>query len=196
MSLALAPETNHNTELLHRVDAYWRAANYLSVSQIFLRENPLLKRRLELADIKQMLLGHWGTTPGQNFIYVHLNRVIKKYDLDMIYVSGPGRGGPEVVAQQKIRVVNVVDLMRLQPPREHPHGLSDIDSDNLFTTDKPVIFAYHAYSWLIHRLTYCRTNHKNIHVRGYKEEGTITTPFDMTVLNDLDRFHLVMDTID
>ena len=96
----------------------------------------------------------------------------------------------------KIRVVNVVDLMKLEPSTEHPHGLSDTDFDELFTKDKPVIFAFHAYPWLIHRLTYRRTNHDNIHVRGYKEEGTITTPFDMTVLNDLDRFHLVMDTID
>jgi xylulose-5-phosphate/fructose-6-phosphate phosphoketolase len=96
----------------------------------------------------------------------------------------------------RIRVVNVVDLMKLEPPTEHPHGLSDMDFDELFTKDKPVIFAFHAYPWLIHRLTYRRTNHDNIHVRGYKEEGTITTPFDMTVLNELDRFHLVMDTID
>ncbi len=96
----------------------------------------------------------------------------------------------------KIRVVNVVDLMRLQPQHEHPHGLNDKEFDALFTKDKPVIFAFHAYPWLIHRLTYRRTNHSNIHVRGYKEEGTITTPFDMTVLNELDRFHLVMDTID
>ncbi|MGA8010279.1 MAG: phosphoketolase family protein [Thiomonas sp.] len=96
----------------------------------------------------------------------------------------------------KVRVVNVVDLMRLQPQSEHPHGLSDADFDALFTSDKPVIFAFHAYPWLIHRLTYRRTNHHNIHVRGYKEEGTVTTPFDMTVLNDLDRFHLVMDVID
>jgi xylulose-5-phosphate/fructose-6-phosphate phosphoketolase len=96
----------------------------------------------------------------------------------------------------KIRVVNVVDLMKLQPQSEHPHGLSDADFDELFTKDKPVVFAFHAYPWLIHRLTYRRTNHGNIHVRGYKEEGTITTPFDMTVLNDLDRFHLVMDVID
>ncbi|MEZ5394145.1 MAG: phosphoketolase family protein [Bryobacterales bacterium] len=96
----------------------------------------------------------------------------------------------------KVRVVNVVDLMKLQPATEHPHGLSDRDFDDLFTKDKPVIFAFHAYPWLIHRLTYRRTNHHNIHVRGYKEEGTITTPFDMTVLNDLDRFHLVMDVID
>ena len=96
----------------------------------------------------------------------------------------------------KIRVVNVVDLMRLQPNTEHPHGLSDAGFDAIFTRDKPVIFAFHAYPTLIHRLTYRRANHGNIHVRGYKEEGTITTPFDMTVLNDLDRFHLVMDTID
>jgi xylulose-5-phosphate/fructose-6-phosphate phosphoketolase len=95
----------------------------------------------------------------------------------------------------KVRVVNVMDLMRLQPPSEHPHGLSDQDFDELFTVDKPVVFAFHSYPWLIHRLTYRRTNHANLHVRGYKEEGTITTPFDMTVLNDLDRFHLVMDTL-
>jgi xylulose-5-phosphate/fructose-6-phosphate phosphoketolase len=102
----------------------------------------------------------------------------------------------EHLPELKIRVVNVVNLMKLQPQREHPHGLSDTDFDALFTTDKPVIFAFHGYPWLIHRLTYRRANHDNIHVRGYKEEGTITTAFDMTVLNDLDRFHLVMDTID
>ncbi len=95
----------------------------------------------------------------------------------------------------KIRVVNIVDLMKLQPQTEHPHGLSDHEFDMIFTKDKPVIFAFHAYPWLIHRLTYRRTNHHNIHVRGYKEEGTITTPFDMTVLNELDRFHLVIDAI-
>ncbi len=96
----------------------------------------------------------------------------------------------------KVRVVNVVDLMRLEPDSEHPHGLPDREFDALFTTSKPVIFAYHGYPWLIHRLTYRRTNHENIHVRGYKEEGTTTTPFDMAMLNDLDRFHLVMDVID
>ncbi|AXY72590.1 phosphoketolase family protein [Paraflavitalea soli] len=102
----------------------------------------------------------------------------------------------EQLPDLKIRVVNVVDLMKLQPITEHPHGLNDNDFDALFTKDKPVIFAFHGYPWLIHRLTYKRTNHFNIHVRGYKEEGTITTPFDMTVLNDLDRFHLVQDVID
>lgn len=96
----------------------------------------------------------------------------------------------------KVRVINVVDLMTLQPQTEHPHGLSDRDFDSLFTTSRPIIFAYHGYPWLIHRLTYRRNNHDNLHVRGYKEEGTTTTPFDMTVLNDLDRFHLVMDVVD
>ena len=102
----------------------------------------------------------------------------------------------EHLPELKIRVVNVVDLMKLQPQTEHPHGLSDMDFDELFTKNKPVIFVFHAYPWLIHRLTYRRKNHDNIHVRGYKEEGTITTPFDMTVMNELDRFQLVMDTID
>jgi len=96
----------------------------------------------------------------------------------------------------RVRVVNVVDLMKLQPREEHPHGLSDAEFDALFTTSRPVIFAYHGYPWLIHRLTYRRANHHNLHVRGYKEEGTTTTPFDMVMLNDLDRFHLVMDVID
>jgi xylulose-5-phosphate/fructose-6-phosphate phosphoketolase len=100
------------------------------------------------------------------------------------------------VPELKIRVINVVDLMTLQPQSEHPHGLSDKDFDTLFTKDKPIIFAFHSYPWLIHRLTYRRMNHPNLHVRGYKEEGTTTTPFDMCVLNDLDRFHLVADVID
>ncbi|MFL5977639.1 MAG: phosphoketolase, partial [Gaiellaceae bacterium] len=96
----------------------------------------------------------------------------------------------------RVRLVNVVDLMRLQPGTEHPHGMSDREFDGLFTTDRPVVFAYHGYPWLIHRLTYRRTNHANLHVRGYKEEGTTTTPFDMVMLNDLDRFHLAIDVID
>jgi len=96
----------------------------------------------------------------------------------------------------KVRVVNVVDLMRLQPPEEHPHGMTNAEFDSLFTKDRPIIFAYHGYPWLIHRLTYRRTNHDNLHVRGYIEEGTTTTPFDMVMMNNLDRFHLVMDVID
>src|SRR5437667_2243464 len=95
-----------------------------------------------------------------------------------------------------VRVVNVVDLMRLQPETEHPHGLPDPEYDAIFTTDRPVIFAYHGYPWLIHRLTYRRTGHDHLHVRGYKEEGTTTTPFDMLVMNDLDRYHLATDVID
>jgi xylulose-5-phosphate/fructose-6-phosphate phosphoketolase len=100
------------------------------------------------------------------------------------------------VPEVKVRVINVVNLMKLQPKEEHPHGLSNREFDVLFTRDKPIIFAFHGYPWLIHRLTYRRTNHDNLHVRGYKEEGTTTTPFDMVVLNDMDRFHLVEDVID
>jgi xylulose-5-phosphate/fructose-6-phosphate phosphoketolase len=102
----------------------------------------------------------------------------------------------EHLPELRVRFVNVVDLMRLQDESEHPHGLSDRDFDTVFTTDTPVVFAYHGYPWLIHRLTYRRANHDNIHVRGYKEEGTTTTPFDMVMMNDLDRYHLVMDVID
>jgi xylulose-5-phosphate/fructose-6-phosphate phosphoketolase len=102
----------------------------------------------------------------------------------------------QYLPELKVRVINVVNLMKLQPASEHPNGLSDDDFDTLFTKDKPIVFAFHGYPWLIHRLTYRRTNHKNIHVRGYKEEGTTTTPFDMVVLNEMDRFHLVQDVID
>jgi len=102
----------------------------------------------------------------------------------------------EQLPDLKVRVVNVVDLMRLQPESEHPHGMSDQEFDSLFTADRPIVFAYHGYPWLIHRLAYRRSNHANLHVRGYKEEGTTTTPFDMVMLNDLDRFHVVMDVID
>jgi xylulose-5-phosphate/fructose-6-phosphate phosphoketolase len=156
---------------------------------------------------------------GMDAAAEHCRRGIGMWDWAGSEVGGGDDGGPDVVmacagdvptletlaavsilkkefAGLKVRVVNVVDLMKLQPEREHPHGLSDAEFDRLFTKDKPVIFAYHGYPTLIHRLTYRRTNHGNIHVRGYKEEGTITTPFDMTVLNDMDRFHLVMDVID
>jgi xylulose-5-phosphate/fructose-6-phosphate phosphoketolase len=102
----------------------------------------------------------------------------------------------EHLPELKVRFINVVDLMRLQPSDEHPHGMSDAEFDSLFTRDRPVVFAYHGYPWLIHRLAYRRTNHSGLHVRGYKEEGTTTTPFDMVMLNDLDRFHLVTDVID
>src|SRR5262249_3110898 len=101
----------------------------------------------------------------------------------------------EYFPKLKVRVINIVDLMRLQPATEHPHGMSDEAFDILFTKDRPVVFAYHGYPWLIHRLTYRRTNHDNIHVRGYKEERTATPPFGMVVLNDMDRYHLVLDGI-
>ena len=100
------------------------------------------------------------------------------------------------VPDLKVRVVNVVNLMKLQHHEEHPHGLANKEFDAIFTTDKPIVFAFHGYPWLIHRLTYRRTNHKNLHVRGYKEEGTTTTPYDMCVLNEMDRWHLVADVID
>ena len=102
----------------------------------------------------------------------------------------------ELIPDLRVRVINVVDLMKLQPKRIHPEGLEDAEFDALFTRDKPIVFAFHGYPWLIHRLAYKRTNHANLHVRGYVEEGTTTTPFDMTVLNGLDRFHLVMDVIE
>jgi len=95
----------------------------------------------------------------------------------------------------RVRVVNVIDLMTLQPSSEHPHGLPDADFERIFTPNKPILFAFHGYPWLIHRLAYRRKNHPNLHVRGYKEEGTTTTPFDMVVLNDLDRYHLVLDVL-
>jgi xylulose-5-phosphate/fructose-6-phosphate phosphoketolase len=161
-----------------------------------------------------------GKQPALNYLpmddaVVHCTRGIGIWD----WASSDERGEPDVVLaccgdiptletlaatailrdrlpELKVRVVNVVDLMRLQPDTEHPHGLSDMEFDALFTTERPVIFAYHGYPWLVHRLTYRRTNHENLHVRGYKEEGTTTTPFDMVMLNDLDRFHLVMDVID
>jgi xylulose-5-phosphate/fructose-6-phosphate phosphoketolase len=102
----------------------------------------------------------------------------------------------EELPDLRVRVVNVVDLMRLVPETEHPHGLPDDEFDALFTSDRPIVFAFHGYPWLIHRLSYRRTNHDNLHVRGYKEEGTVTTPFDMTLRNEIDRLHLVMDVID
>jgi xylulose-5-phosphate/fructose-6-phosphate phosphoketolase len=117
-------------------------------------------------------------------------------DVPTLEILAAARILRESIPELKVRVINVVDLMKLQPQSEHPHGLSDRDFDSLFTTDKPIIFAYHGYPWLIHRLTYRRVNHGNLHVRGYKEEGTTTTPFDMVVLNDMDRFHLVNDVID
>ena len=190
-------------DLLQKMNAYWRAANYLSVGQIYLYDNPLLKRPLKLSDVKPLVVGHWGTTPGQNFIYVHLNRVIKKYDLNMFYVAGPGHGGPAIVGNVYLEGTwrevypNVTQdeagLKKLFTQFSFPGGIS---SHVAPTTPGSIHEGGElGYPWLVHRLTYRRTN-RNLHVRGYKEEGTITTPFDMRVQNDLDRFHLVQDVID
>ena len=214
-----------SSDLLRKINAYWCAANYLSVGQIYLYDNPLLKKPLILEDIKPRLMGHWGTTPGLNFIYVHLNRIIKNHDLNMINVIVAGKqpelqwlamdaaikhctaglgiwewasndkgGNPDVVMaccgdvptletlaaveilrenfpELKVRVINIVDLMTLQPKSEHPHGLSDKDFDDLFTKDKPIIFAFHGYPLLIHELTYRRTDHENLHVRGFRKRA-------------------------
>jgi phosphoketolase len=207
-----------STEELQRMDSYWRACNYLAAGMIYLRANSLLREPLKPEHIKRRLLGHWGSDPGQSFIWVHLNRLIEKYGLNVLFVSGPG-GEPDVVmacagdvptmeslaavsilkekfSDLKIRFINVVDLFRLMPASEHPHGLSDADFDSLFTTDKPVIFNFHSYASLVHKLSYRRRNHENIHVRGYKEKGSINTPFELAILNQIDRFDLVIDVID
>ena len=135
----------------------------------------------------------WASTPGDDEPDVVLACAGDIPTLETLAAAAIVRAR---LPQLRVRVVNVVDLMRLQPASEHPHGMSDVEFDALFTASKPVIFAYHGYPWLIHRLTYRRTNHDNLHVRGFKEEGTTTTPFDMVMLNDLDRFHLVIDVID
>jgi xylulose-5-phosphate/fructose-6-phosphate phosphoketolase len=147
----------------------------------------------------------WAGSPGRGAA-VDASRGEPADDPDVVLACAGDVATIEVVAAAAIlrqhvpgvavRVVNVVDLMRLQPPSEHPHGMTDAEYDALFTRDKPVIFAYHGYPWLIHRLTYRRAGHDHLHVRGYKEQGTTTTPFDMLVRNDMDRFHLVMDVID
>ena len=135
----------------------------------------------------------WASSDGDEEPDVVLGCAGDVPTLEAIAAAGLLR---EHLPELKVRVVNVVDLMRLEPDSVHPHGLSDLEFDALFTADAPVIFAYHGYPALIHRLTYRRANHDNFHVRGYNEEGTTTTPFDMVMLNDLDRFHLVMDVID
>ncbi len=188
----LPPDTN---TLLSTMDHCLRSRDYINV--VVAGKQPVL----DLLDAQQARL--------------HCTRGIGIFD----WASSDGGGEPDVVLgcagdvptmevlaaaailrehlpELRVRVVNVVDLMRLVPHSEHPHGLRDSEFDALFTTDKPIIFNYHGYPWLIHRLTYSRAGHDNLHVRGYKEEGTTTTPFDMCVINDIDRFHLVIDVID
>jgi xylulose-5-phosphate/fructose-6-phosphate phosphoketolase len=187
----LPPDTN---TLLSVADHCLRSRNYVNV--IVAGKQPALTYLTMDEAIAHCTrgLGIWdwaGTTTDEPDVVLGCAG-----DVPTLEVLAAARILRERLPELKVRVVNVVDLMRLQPDVEHPHGLPDRDFDTLFTVDKPVIFAYHGYPWLIHRLTYRRRNHHNIHVRGYKEEGTTTTPFDMVMLNDLDRYHLVMDVID
>jgi xylulose-5-phosphate/fructose-6-phosphate phosphoketolase len=188
----LPPDAN---TLLSVVDHCLRSRNYVNV--IIAGKQPALQYLGMDAAVKHCSAGigmwDWASNDGNSEPEVVMACAGDVPTLETLAAVSILRAR---IPELKIRVVNVVDLMTLQPPTEHPHGLSDRDFDSLFTTGKPVIFAYHGYPWLIHRLTYRRNNHDNLHVRGYKEEGTTTTPFDMTVLNDLDRFHLVIDVID
>ena len=187
----LPPDTN---TLLSVADHCLRSRNYVNV--IVAGKQPALNYLTMDEAIAHCTrgIGIWpwaGTTEGEPDVVLACAGDIPTLET-LAAASLLRRRLPEL----KVRVINVVDLMRLEPDTEHPHGLSDLDFDALFTTSKPVIFAFHGYPSVIHRLTYRRTNHHNIHARGYKEEGTTTTPFDMVMLNDLDRFHLVMDVID
>jgi xylulose-5-phosphate/fructose-6-phosphate phosphoketolase len=187
----LPPDTN---TLLSVADHCLRSRNYVNV--IVAGKQPALNYLTMDEAIAHCTrgIGIWpwaGTTDGEPDVVLACAGDIPTLET-LAAASLLRRRLPEL----KVRVINVVDLMRLEPETEHPHGLSDLDFDALFTTSKPVIFAFHGYPSVIHRLTYRRTNHRNIHARGYKEEGTTTTPFDMVMLNDLDRFHLVMDVID
>ncbi len=188
----LPPDTN---TLLSTVDHCLRTRNYVNV--IVAGKNPqpawLSIEDAELHCTRGIGIWEWASTDdhGEPDVVMACAGDVPTLET-LAAVTLLRRHIPEL----KVRVVNVVDLMRLQPDAEHPHGLSDRDYDTLFTVDRPVIFAYHGYPFLIHRLTYRRHGHENLHVRGYKEEGTVTTPFDMVVRNDMDRFHLVMDVID
>ncbi|MCU0680835.1 MAG: hypothetical protein MUF34_00965 [Polyangiaceae bacterium] len=246
---------------LRAIDAYWRAANYLTVGQIYLQENPRLREPRRPEHIKPRLLGHGGTSPGLSLVSVHLNRLIRERGVSMLVLAGPGHGGPAVLAnvfdQQpqppwlraeaarehcargasvwawasndeggepdvvlacagdvatletmaaakwlrerapglRVRVVNVVDLMSIFAPDEHPHGMSEERFVELFARDADVVFAFHGYPGAVHQLLHGRPNAARFHVRGYREEGTTMTPFDMVVLNRTSRYHLAMEAI-
>ncbi|MEZ5118860.1 MAG: hypothetical protein R2686_03015, partial [Candidatus Nanopelagicales bacterium] len=188
----LPPDTN---TLLSTMDHCLRSRNYVNV--VVAGKQP----GLDLLDAEQARLHctrgigmfEWASSDGGAEPDVVLACAGDVPTLEILAATAILR---EHLPELRVRVVNVVDLMRLLPHSEHPHGLRDSEYDALFTTDKPVIFNYHGYPWLIHRLTYSRNGHSNLHVRGYKEEGTTTTPFDMCVMNDIDRFHLVIDVID
>jgi xylulose-5-phosphate/fructose-6-phosphate phosphoketolase len=188
----LAPDTN---TLLSIADHCLRSRNYVNV--IVAGKQPALNYLSMEEAVAHCTRGigiwNWASTAGDGEPDVVMACAGDVPTLETLAAADLIR---RHIPELKVRVVNVVDLMRLQPPSEHPHGMSDSEFDGLFTVDKPVVFAYHGYPWLIHRLTYRRANHPNLHVRGYIEEGTTTTPFDMVMLNNLDRFHLVMDVID
>jgi xylulose-5-phosphate/fructose-6-phosphate phosphoketolase len=188
----LPPDTN---TLLSVVDHCLRSRNYVNVIVAGKQPGPtwLGMDDAVLHCTRGLGIWEWASTDDDGDPDVVLACAGDVPTLETLAAAGILRSQ---MPDLKVRVVNVVDIMRLQPETAHPHGLSDRDFDNIFTPDKPVIFAYHGYPWLIHRLTYRRTNHRNIHVRGYQEEGTTTTPFDMVVMNGLDRFNLVMDVID
>jgi xylulose-5-phosphate/fructose-6-phosphate phosphoketolase len=188
----LPPDAN---TLLSVADHCLRSRNYVNV--IVAGKQPALNY-LSIDDAithctRGLGIWDWASTDGGGEPDVVLGCAGDVPTLETLAATGILR---QELPDLRVRVVNVVDLMRLQPESEHPHGLSDTEFDSLFTRDRPIVFAYHGYPWLIHRLTYRRANHDNLHVRGYKEEGTTTTPFDMVMLNDLDRFHLVIDVID
>jgi xylulose-5-phosphate/fructose-6-phosphate phosphoketolase len=186
----LPPDAN---TLLSVADHCLRSCNYINV--IVAGKQPALQWLDIDAAVAHCTAGagiwQWASSPGDPDVVMACAGDIPTLET-LAAVDWLRKHIPDL----KIRVVNVVDLMVLQPPKEHPHGLTDEQFDSLFTKDRPIVFAFHGYPMLIHRLTYRRTNHDNMHVRGYKEEGTTTTPFDMTVMNDLDRFHLANDVID
>jgi xylulose-5-phosphate/fructose-6-phosphate phosphoketolase len=187
----LPPDTN---TLLSVADHCFRSRNYINV--IVAGKQPALQYLTMDQAIKHCTAGvgiwEWASNDGGEPDVV----MACAGDIPTLETLAAVSILREKIPGIKIRVVNVVDLMTLEPKEEHPHGLSEHEFSNIFTPDKPIIFAYHGYPWLIHRLTYRRGNHHNLHVRGYKEEGTTTTPFDMVVMNDLDRYHLAMDVID
>ncbi len=189
----LPPDAN---TLLSTFDHVLRTTQYVNVVVAGKQPGPVWLSMEDAVKHCTRGLGIWewaGTEqPGENPDVV----LACAGDIPTIEVLAAARIIRERLPDLRVRVVNIVDLMRLQDEKEHPHGLSDRDFDTIFTTERPIVFAYHGYPWLIHRLTYRRNGHQNLHVRGYKEEGTTTTPFDMVMLNDLDRYHLVMDVID
>jgi len=188
----LPPDTN---TLLSTMDHCLRSRQYINVVVAGKQPAPswLSMAEAELHCRRGLGIWDWAGTDGAGEPDVVLACAGDVPTLESLAAAQLLR---EHLPQLRVRVVNVVDLMRLEPDSEHPHGLPDAQFDAVFTTDRPVIFAYHGYPSLIHRLTYRRTNHRNLHVRGYQEEGTTTTPFDMVMLNDLDRYHLVIDVID